>query len=118
MNPKISFTVTEEEHKELKALADQKNISLTNYISEKLGLIRDPGENLTLRDVLRRLPKNPGELFSIPDLFEKEEWDKFTKGSRLATGRAFYKAVTKLGKTLTVQFVEKNSANLAIYRTE
>lgn len=117
MNKKISFTLGEENYKELKILAAKANLNLTDYILEKLGLTENLGEKLTLREVLRRLPKTKGQVFSIPELFEKDEWKIFTKGSRLATGRAFYKAVTKL-KSLKVQFVEKNSANLAIYRTE
>lgn len=117
MGRKISFAIAEQDFTELKALASKENLNLTDYILERLGLSKNLEEKLTLREVLSKLPKKKGEIFSIPELFEKEEWGKFSKGSRLATGRAFYKAVTKL-KSLKVKFLKKNSANLAIYQIE
>lgn len=117
MKRKISISVTEEEYKEISVIAESLNLTVTDYILEKLNLKSRKKLKLNLREVLARLPKIPDKEFSLPELFTKNEWSNYTKGSRLSAGRAFFRAVTKLEKTIKVKFLKKNSANLAIYKT-
>jgi hypothetical protein len=52
--------------------------------------------------------------FRLKDLFEKDEWDGFSKAARLASGRMFFEQV-KEGGIDGVGVGEKNSTNHQTY---
>ena len=112
---KISFSLSDQEYDEITALAKEKNLSVTEFILISLP-IKKIEKKVTLEDVFSKLPSKHGEVFSIDGLFDEEMWNAFTKGSRIAIGRAFKKIVETTGKALKVKYLRKNSANLAFYQ--
>lgn len=116
--PQITLRVSESISKKLQDLADAKNLTVTDYlISQALPEYID--EIVTVDKVLDKLStKSIGDVFSIKDLFSSTDWNNFTPGSRISTGRLFYQAYDKNQFNLksTVEFLGKNSANLAIYK--
>lgn len=115
--PQITLRVSDATFKKLKEAAKIKNLTVTDYlISEVLPEHMD--EVVTVNKVLERLKnKKRGDVFSIRDLFSVESWGNFTPGSRISTGRLFYKVYNKNQFNLQkeIKFMGKNSANLAIY---
>jgi hypothetical protein len=111
---KIGLNVNNNEYKIIKAAAERKNLSISDYIAFKLDLKRP--KVVLLNDVLKKLPDEANKKFSIPDLFSVKEWKSFSKGSRIAVGKAFYLLVQKSGKQLKIEFLDKTSGNLAVYR--
>ncbi|WP_084764228.1 DUF1413 domain-containing protein [Clostridium massiliamazoniense] len=52
------------------------------------------------------------------DLYEKDEWEEFTRASKLSGGRIFYLS-TKEGRfelSSKVEYLKKDSKNRATYR--
>lgn len=114
----ITMRVSDEVYKKLQSDAEQNNLTLTDYLLSK-AMPDYLEEVLTVDKVLNRLRlKKKNETFSLKDLFLAEEWGNFTPGSRISTGRLFFQAYGKSEFKLKkrVEFVRKNSANLAIYK--
>lgn len=115
MKKKISFSLSDREFNEIKTLAKKNNLSVTELILRNLPIKSSEELKISLEDVLRKLPDVTGEVFSIDKLFEEQKWNAYTKGSRIAVGKAFKKLVDTAGKKLRVKYLWKNSANLAFY---
>ncbi|WP_066501341.1 DUF1413 domain-containing protein [Abyssisolibacter fermentans] len=114
----ITLRVSESDYKKLQSLADESNLTLTDFLLSS-ALPNYLGQKLTVNKVLERLStKSSGDVFSLKDLFTSDEWSNFTPGSRISTGRIFYKSYTQNEFNLKnkVSFEGKNSANLAFYK--
>jgi predicted transcriptional regulator len=116
--PQITLRVSDGTLKKLQEFADAKNLTVTDYIiSQSLPNYID--EILTIDKVLDKLLlKKAGDVFSIKDLFSASEWNGSTPGSHISTGRLFFQAYEKNQFNLQsrIEFLGKNSANLAIYK--
>ncbi|MEY8762488.1 MULTISPECIES: DUF1413 domain-containing protein [Clostridium] len=116
--PQITLRVSKSTLKKLQKYADAKNLTVTDYlISQALPNYID--EILTVGKVLDKLPsKKSGNVFSIKDLFSASDWSNSTPGSHISTGRLFFQAYEKNQFNLKsrIEFLGKNSANLAIYK--
>lgn len=111
MSKKISILLTDEQYAELAEKAKDSNLTITDYVVSQLPISQE--QKVQLADVLARVNKLPDGEFNIPGLFTEQEWNEFTKGSRLTVGKQFFKEVATL---TNVKFLRKNSANLAIYQ--
>lgn len=114
----ITLRLTEEQFETLKSLAKEQRLSISDYLLTK-ALPNHLQDILTVDKILQRIEgKNVGETFSLRDLFTKNEWENFIQGSRISTGRLFYKNYlnNESGLKDLVEFLGKNSANLAIYK--
>lgn len=109
---KISLTLSEEQFKEIRQFADQENTTITDYVIGKLPISQE--NKLSMKEALHRAETTQHRIFTLADLFEKEEWEGYTNGSRISVGRSFYK-ITKEKKNSGIKFIGKNSANLAVY---
>lgn len=110
MSKKISILLTDEQYAELAEKAKDSNLTITDYVVSQLPISQE--KKVQLADVLEKVKKLPIGEFNIPALFTEQEWNGFTKGSRLTVGKQFFKEVNNLPN---VNFKGKNSANLAIY---
>lgn len=112
----VTLKVTEETHAFILENAEAKNLTITDFLLSHV--VPNYLQNLlTVDEVTARLSSlNSGEVFTIPSLFSDEEWNNFTSGSRVSTGRLFRQAIDKLPLKNEVEYMKKNSANLAIYR--
>lgn len=109
--PKISILLTDQQYDELVVAAKEKGLTITDLVLSQLPITQE--KKITLSDVLERIKKRPAGEFSLPNLYTSEEWKSFTKGSKLTVGKQFYKQIVNLDG---VEFLHKNSANLAVYR--
>lgn len=115
--PQITLRLSDDILKKIQSLADGENLTVTDYLLSK-AVPEYIEDILTVDKVLDKLDlKKKDERFSLKDLFEKDEWESFTTGSRISTGRLFYQAYEKNLYNLKnrIKFLGKNSANLAIY---
>ena len=112
---KLSINFSDQQYLEIKELAKEGNKSITDWIISNLPISQQ--NKLVLQEIENRVSKLPPRDFSIPDLFSKEEWVKFTVGSRLVEPKQFYKKVLN-SMIPNVTFIGKTSANLALYSKE
>lgn len=114
----ITLRVSNDVLERLQSSAAANNLTVTDFLLSKA--IPDYlGQKLTVAKVLEKISsKNSGEIFSLRDLFPTNDWNEFTPGSRISTGRLFYQSYTKNEFNLKniVHFEGKNSANLAFYK--
>ena len=109
--PKISILLTEQQYQELVTISKEHCLTITDLVLSKLPITQE--KKITLSDVLEKIKNIPPGDFTIPSLYAKDEWINFTKGSKLTVGKQFCKEVATLEN---IEFLGKNSANLAIYR--
>ncbi len=116
--PNINVRVTDEILLEIQQLAKAENLTITDFLLFKS--LPNYGTNiLTVNMVLDRVKElEKGKVFAIPDLFTDEEWCKFSRGSRISTGRKFYEHLKHNENNFQkeVRFLKKNTANLALYK--
>lgn len=116
--PQITLRVSESTLKKLQDQADDKNLTLTDYLISQ-SLPEHINDIVTVDKVISKLSsKKSGDVFSIRDLFSNNEWINFTRGSRISTGRLFFQTYDKNQFNLqsSIKFLGKNSANLAFYK--
>lgn len=109
--PKISILLTEEQYKELATIAKEQCLTISDLVLSTLPITQE--KKIKLSDVLEKVKNIPSGDFPLPSLYSKDEWKNFTKGSKLTIGKQFSKEVANLEN---IEFLSKNSANLAIYR--
>ncbi|MBO5005476.1 MAG: single-stranded DNA-binding protein [Clostridia bacterium] len=110
---KISINLTKDQYDEINKLAKGNEQTITDFVISNLPIIQE--NNVTLDIVKEKISKlSVLEEFSLPSLFG-DIWISFSKRSRLSIGRLFYNKVTN-GEIDNVEFIGKNSANLAFYR--
>lgn len=114
----ITLRLSEDTLEKIQSLADSANLTVTDYLLSKAvpGYIEDI---LTVDKVLDKLDSvQKNDSFSLKSLFPKDKWISFTTGSRISTGRLFYQSYEKNAYNLKnrIEFLGKNSANLAIYK--
>lgn len=113
----ITLRLSDDTLKIVQDLAKKENLTVTDYVLSK----SVPGyiDNiLTVDNVIENLKSLPkGSVFSLKSLYEKEKWENFTSGSRISTGRLFFKSYDKDLYNLKnrIEFSGKTSANLAKY---
>lgn len=117
MSKKISVLLSDQQYDELLELSNNSNLTLSDYVISKLPIIKE--DKVTLSEVLLRVKNKVkvGEKFTIPSLFSKNEWESFTKGSRLTVGKQFGRKISEI-EDMKIAFLYKNGANLAIYKRE
>lgn len=112
-NKKISINLTKDQYDEINELAKVSGQTITDFVISKLPITQE--NNVTLDMVKEKISKlNILEEFSLPSLFG-DIWIEFSKRSRLSMGRLLYNKVTNK-EIDNVEFIGKNSANLAFYR--
>lgn len=103
---------------QLEKTAADHNKTVTEYVIERLELNDPVSENtLTQEKVLERIEKlRQGETFSLPDLFDPKEWEKFT--NTVSVGRVFRITSKKKNSAVSrvAEFVDKKSGNPAVYK--
>lgn len=110
---KMSVNLTKEQYKQINELAQASGQTITDFVISKLPITQE--NNVTLDMVKEKIRKlNVSEEFSLPSLFGNV-WIEFSKRSRLSMGRLFYNKVESR-EIENVEFIGKNSANLAFYR--
>lgn len=117
--PILSLRLSDAEYKEIKTLATENNATLNDYVKSKLFTHNISQENILKLDiVIERIKEqyNTGDKFSLPDLFDEEEWAKFT--NTVSIGRTFRKLSKQKDSIVSniVIFIEKKSGHSAIYQ--
>ncbi|MDD3306525.1 MAG: DUF1413 domain-containing protein [Acetobacterium sp.] len=115
----LTVRLSKEQMQQLEEAAAKKKQSVSVYVIEQLSLNRELGENtLTQEEVLDRvdIKIESGKSFTIPDLFDLEEWQKFT--NTVSIGRVFRIASKKPNSAVSkvADFIEKKSGKPAVYR--
>ncbi|GAA0765122.1 hypothetical protein GCM10008908_01180 [Clostridium subterminale] len=118
--PVISIRVTEEQKSELERKVAENNMSSINSYILSCILPNNASTNknlLTHKMILDKLENyKSGELFNIPELFPKAEWDSFS--NTVSVGRTFRLAEKEKNSLVSkkVIFVEKKSGYPAVYK--
>lgn len=110
---KLSVLLSEDQFEELNGKAVGEGLSITDFVIKNLPITKE--NKVTMADVLARVDALPTGEFNIPSLFTLEEWQAFTRGSRIAIGRQFFKELSA-GIRPNVEYIDKNAANLAVYK--
>ena len=104
----------------IKQSAAEENLTITDYIISKSDPSYIEDQNLLqIHSILKKIDLVPeGVLFSLKSLYDEDQWIKFSRGSRIATGRLFFKYYDENvdGLQNKIKFIGKNSANLAQYK--
>jgi hypothetical protein len=104
----------------IKQSAAEENLTITDYIISKSDPSYIEDQNiLQIHSILKKIDLVPeGVLFSLKSLYDEDQWIKFSRGSRIATGRLFFKYYDENvdGLQNKIKFIGKNSANLAQYK--
>ena len=114
----ITLRLSDDKLLQLQQRSSELNLTVTDYLLSKA----IPGyidEILTVDKILDKLDSiQKDEKFTLKSLYPKEIWESFTTGSRISTGRLFYQSYEKNLYNLKnrIEFLGKNSANLAIYK--
>ena len=114
----ITLRLSDDTLEKVQQLSDKENLTVTDYLLSKAV----PGyidTILTVDKILDKLKStSKDDTFSLKSLYPKDNWESFTTGSRISTGRLFYQAYEKNLYNLQtrIKFLGKNSANLAIYK--
>lgn len=115
--PILSIRVSEGQLDYLEDEANFSNMTVSEYVLSRCNL--HSLDKLLLSDVIERaINLRRGVEFSIRDLYEKDEWEEFTRASKLSVGRIFYLS-TKEGRfelSSKVEYLKKDSKNRATYR--
>jgi len=116
----ISLRFTGEEYDLISQLATKRGVSVTallkQEISNSLGLPASQISAVTLKDVDEAAEKLvSGQQFKIKQLFNINDWQNFSKASRLSVGRTFFTNVDRGNFVNKYKFVQKDSDNAAIY---
>lgn len=119
--PILSLRLSDAEYKELTISATKNNTTLNDYVKSILFQNHVPQENiLKLNIVIEKVKEqyNSGDKFSIPDLFDEEEWKGFT--NTVSIGRTFRKLSKQKDSIVSdiVNFVEKKSGHSAVYQVK
>lgn len=114
----ITLRLSDDMLEKVQQLADETNLTVTDYLLSKAvpGYIN---EILTVDKILDKLDSiSKNDTFSLKSLYPIDIWESFTTGSRISTGRLFYQSYEKNLYNLKsrIEFLGKNSANLAIYK--
>lgn len=115
MGVRIQFVASEEEYEELKRLVKGKNVSISQYVKDRVLPKEDSFEKLwkEFLDKLEAFPKNVE--FNISAILTDERWRSLDKSSKLSIARLFNKQVTS-GEYSNIQFVGRSSSNVSIYK--
>lgn len=104
----------------IKNQATKEGLTVTDYILSNTDPDYSSEDNiLELSDILKRIDLvKKDKPFSLKSLYEKNEWESFSIGSRISTGRLFYQSYDKGLYDLKdkIEFIGKNSANLTEYK--
>ena len=113
----VRVTMSDEVFMRLKTEAKKAGYpGISSYLLSKVdGLTTDAeAAEIVKKGRFRVTRKKLDKPFRLKDLFEKDEWDGFSKAARLASGRMFFEQV-KEGGIDGVGVGEKNSTNHQTY---
>lgn len=116
--PNLTIRLTTVQLEELKKLSSKNKVTITEYILNNT-VPHTMSNNLMLNQIISKaLELEQGELFSVKALFSYSEWDNFSKNSKISSCRRFLKSVKENEYNLAndIEFIKKDSSNLAIYR--
>lgn len=119
--PIISLRLSDAEYKELTDSASEYHTTLNDYVKSRLFQNNIPQENiLKLSKIIEKINEkcDSGDKFSIPDLFDEEDWNSFT--NTISIGRTFRKLSKQKDSIVSniVNFVEKKSGHSAVYQVK
>lgn len=120
MNRQISIRLKEDEYQHVVQAATREGISVTGYIKKNaltnLNHVTQES-HVTLDMVVDKVESlNADAQFKLKDLFLPQEWQNFSKTSRLSVGRTFYQAVFNNQLKEKIIAVEKSSDNTRWYQ--
>lgn len=113
----LSLRLKEEQLETLKRKANEKNMDVTTYILTCCGVNNENDLNVQIIIEKVKLVKLGSE-FTISSLFDYDSWSKYSKSSKLSSGRIFYKSLldNKFDLQEIVEFIEKNKGKGAVYK--
>jgi hypothetical protein len=113
----VRVTMSDEAFAQLSAEARKKKLpGIASLLLSKSDVLSDEAAGA---DIAKKAARNAskladGERFKLRQLFEPDDWEGFTKGSRVYAGRIFFEEVTN-GKVANVADDGKSSSNHQFY---
>ena len=103
----------------IKQAASEENLTITDFIISKSDPTYLEDQNiLQIDSILKEISKLPEKsVFSLKSLYDEGKWINFSRGSRISTGRLFFRYYDENidGLKKKIKFIGKNSGNLAQY---
>lgn len=118
LNKEKYFVVKLSQTNKLFRIEENLKSNIHNQINDENSRRMNPS-NPSMEALIERIQKGIsaleiGERFSIPDFFDRTEWEQHEKGTRLNVGKKFKKMVDD-SEVQGVVFVGTTSDNLAVY---
>lgn len=111
MSRTVVITLTEEEYDRIKVQADEKGLTMAQYV--KRYPIGDQDFDSRFEELKRKAAAHQiGEEFTVMSLFD--DWGEIPRGVKLSLGRTFYHLVNR-GELPGVTPAGKNSSNVQLY---
>lgn len=119
MSRRVSFPLSEEEYQRLRKLAEDKKVSISKYVKDRVLCLKDEDTFETLWSTFEARLKlfPPGRGFVVSDVYGWDEWPKLDRGDKLAIARLFRKKVSaKADGFEKIEAVGRSSSNVTIYQ--
>ena len=89
----ISIGFTNLEYNTIMEAAKNEGVSISQYIKSNINIISNVF-NIRYKELVQKvLELPPNTIFTIKELWKKDEWNNFSRGIKLSLGKHFYKNV-------------------------
>lgn len=115
LSVRVQFVLSDSEYEELKKIVEEKGVSISKYVKDKVFYNSDSFEKIweEFCDKLGSFPKNIE--FNVANVMTQERWRKLDKSTKLSLARLFNKKV-RADEFSDVEFIERSSANVSLYK--
>ncbi len=100
MSVRVQFVLTDKEYEQLKKLVQEKGVSISKYVKDKVIPREDSFERIweEFLEKLKLFPINAE--FDVSKIMTQQRWDTLDRSSKLSVARLFNKKVMSKDKNL------------------
>lgn len=115
MTHRVQVLLTESEFEWIKSQAEEKDVSISKYIKDRI-LPKEDSFEAVWREFTERLEKFPvGIEFTVSQLMTNERWQSFDKSTKLSLSRRFQHKLSAHAYS-NIGLVGRSPANISIYK--
>lgn len=114
MSVRVQCVLSDDEYKQLNKILNDKGISWSKYIKDKL-FPPEIAFEIIWNSFHERLEKYPTNIeFTVANIMGQDEWNKLDKSSKLSLSRSFNKKVVS-GEYDNIRLVGRSQSNVSVY---